>query len=522
MFNNIFLSKKSSNKFEISDYVFLVAGLTIFTIIAFINITKSSIWFDEAFGAYLIQFNFIDIARYTAADVHPPLFYWLLKLWSELFGNTEFALRSMSVFFGAIAIIFGYLLTKRLFNKNAARVGLLFMILSPMLIRYSQEARMYTLVAAIALAATYTLTFAINSKKRLPWIIYGILIGLGMWVHYFSAIVWISHWVWRADIVRRIAKKGHFIKEFFSKEWIMAHVVAIILFLPWLPFFAMQILVIQVFGFWIPPATPDTMINFATNIFYYLDVGDATGWLAIGIIILICLVSVLAVKTYKTLDEFYRKSYRLIMALAFVPMILLFLMSMPPLRPAFIDRYLISSVIGISLFIGITFALHIKQADIKWRFVMVIFVVGIMAVGISNVYRLGNYNKNSHASNNTRQIIEAIDSKSSDGQPIIAITPWLFYEAVYYSTNAHPVYFIDQKIYKFGSLDMLRYNDQHKIKDMSSFTQKNPIIWYVGYIHDSGNFSAPYVNWKPIQEVTVNDSISGEPSYKAIQYRTDN
>ena len=136
MLKKILYSKHRIIGLEINDWLFLVAGLVVFAAISLFTITKSSFWFDEAYGAYLIHYNFIDIARYVATDVHPPLFYWLLKIWSMLFGNSELALRSMSVFFGGIAIVFGYLLTKRLFNKKAASISLIFMVLAPMFIRY--------------------------------------------------------------------------------------------------------------------------------------------------------------------------------------------------------------------------------------------------------------------------------------------------------------------------------------------------------------------------------------------------
>jgi len=517
MLKNIFNLRQRNLGLKRSDWLFISAALLVFVTISLLTITKSSIWFDEAFGAYLIRFNFLDIARYTATDVHPPLFYWLLKIWSMFFGNTELALRSMSVFFGGIAIIFGYLLNHRLFNKTVARISLIFMVLSPMLIRYSQEARMYTLVAAIALAATYVLTFAISSKKKLPWVIYGILVGLGMWVHYFAAIVWIAHWVWRADIIRRTSRKGEFVRKFFTKEWKLAHYVAVGLFLPWLPFFVGQSFVVQAFGFWIPPVTPGTLLNFITNAVYYRDLGDTTGWLTLGIIIMATLLILLAIKVYKTLNANDRQSYRLIMTLAFVPALIIFTISMI-LRSVFIDRYLITSAIGIALFIGVTLGLGYKFLRPKWRYIVTIFMAILLIIGIANVYQLGNYNKNTNDSNQTRQIVEAAVAKSKDGQPIIAATPWLFYEAVFYNTGNHPTYFLNVSDYKYGSLDMLKYSDAHKIKDISTFAKQNPIIWYVGWIGES-ELKSPYSNWKKLQEITIKDPVSGKPEYKAIQYK---
>jgi len=518
MFRNIFKSKHRIFGLEISDWWFVIAGLAVFAALSLVTITKFSFWFDESFGAYLIKYNFVDIIRYTATDVHPPLFYWVLKLWAMLFGNTELALRSMSVLFGGIAIVLGYVLANKLFNKTAARISLIFMVLSPMFIRYSQEARMYTMVAAIAFAATLVLIYALESKSKKLWVLYGVLVGLGLWIHYFAAIVWIAHWVWRADSVRRTARKGEFIKKFFDKNWRLAHYVAIAVFLPWLPLFVGQSLVVQIAGFWIPAVTPGTPLNFLTNVVYYRDLGETIGWLTLGFVVALLLVTVLAVKVYrKSLNRAEKSSYRLIMALAFVPAITLFFISMPA-RSVFVDRYLIPSTLGIAIFIGVTLAYGYKYMRIRWRYAITVFIGVLMIIGIVNVYWLGNFNKNSHESNQTRQIVREASIRADDGQPIIAATPWLFYEVVFYETDTHPVYYLNIADYKYGSLDMLKYSSAHKISDVNEFAKQHPKVWYVGWI-GQGDLKTPYSNWRKIQEVTINDPIKNTPQYKAIEFQ---
>jgi mannosyltransferase len=525
MIKKIFQKSQRALAMDRNDWGILAVGLAVFAAISLWTISKSSIWFDEAFGAYMIHFNFFDIARYTATDVHPPVYYWLLKLWSMFFGTTELGLRSMSVFFAGVAIVFGYLLTHRLFGRKAARTSLLFMVLAPMIVRYSQEMRMYALVTAISLAATYVLTFATQTKRRLPWVIYGILVSLGMWTHYFSAVIWIAHWAWRAYVVREsLGKKAKgFVKAFFSREWIFTHIVAVGLFLPWLPFLARQIFDVQVNGFWIPPVTPGTIPNFLTNVLYYQDQELVSSWAALLFLIITAVVILLALRIYRMLPNERRQGYVLIFAIAFVPMLLLFILSMPPLRSSFVDRYLVASTLGISLFIGTTLALSDKLLRPKLHLAVIITVAGAMLFGISNVYQLGNYNKTLHTSNNTRQTIEAITANAKSGEPIIADSPWLFYEAVFYSTDAHPVYFLDSSTdYKFGSLDMLQYNDQHKIKDLTAFTRQHPMVWYLGR-PGNGGFGAPTGarNWMALQSVEVNDSVSNQPSYKAIEFQVN-
>lgn len=504
-----------------SDWAVLAAGLIVFAAISLYTITKSSVWFDEAFGAYLIRFDFWHVALYTAADVHPPFYYWLLKLWGMLFGTNEFALRSMSVLFGGAAITFGFLLAKRLFGRSAAWYSLLFMVLAPLFVRYSQEMRMYTLVTAIALAATYVLTFAMESKKRLPWIAYGILVSLGMWTHYYSALVWLAHWVWRAWVLRQTNKdRKAFMRAFFSKNWLVAHVVAVGLFVPWLPALVHQVLIMQISGFWIPPVTPATLPNFFTNILYYKDQDTVDSWLTLIFIALSAAFLLFGIKAYY-LQKSLRQNYMLVLMVAFVPIGLLIILSMPPLRPSFIERYLITSTLGVSMCIGVTLALVAPYIKTKWRILSAVVVVGAMVIGIASVFTLGNYNKTLRQSNDTRQTVAAVAAKAQPGEPIITDSPWLFYEAVFYETPQHPVYFIDANVdYKYSSLDMLHYNEQHKIRDITSFTREHPVVWYMGR-PGASSFGPPVPAWQPKQEVDINDDVSGQPAYRAIQYKTN-
>ncbi len=83
--DKLFGKKSILNK---TDWLFLGGGLVAFASLALLNIARRSIWFDEAYGAYLMRYDFSEIARFTANDVHPPLYYWLLKVWQDLFGFT--------------------------------------------------------------------------------------------------------------------------------------------------------------------------------------------------------------------------------------------------------------------------------------------------------------------------------------------------------------------------------------------------------------------------------------------------
>ena len=201
------------------DWAILGIGLSLFGLLSLGNMARWSVWFDEAYGLYLIRFNFLEVAKYTSTDVHPPLYYWMLKIWQSWFGNSEIALRSLSMVMIMAAIVFVYLLVRRAFGVRVGAWTVALLALSPMLVRYSEEARMYGVVIAIVAAATYILVDVTHKPTRWKWVAYGVLVSLGMWTHYFTAIMWITHWVWRYFAVRRkdIRKTA---KAFWTKEWV--------------------------------------------------------------------------------------------------------------------------------------------------------------------------------------------------------------------------------------------------------------------------------------------------------------
>ncbi len=252
------------------DWAILAVGLGVFGVLSLGNMARWSIWFDEAYGVYLIRHSFAEVATFTAADVHPPLYYWLLKVWQMLFGSSELALRSLSMVMVAVAIVFMYLLVRKSFGKRVGAWTMLLLALSPMLIRYSEEARMYGMAMAIVAAATWVLVRATEKPSRHKLILYVILVSLGMWTHYYTAIMWLAHWVWRYMTVRTTTAKKT-ARAFWTKEWVWTHMLAVALFLPWLPHMVKQMANVQGGGFWIHPITATTPFNFLTNSILYRE-----------------------------------------------------------------------------------------------------------------------------------------------------------------------------------------------------------------------------------------------------------
>jgi uncharacterized membrane protein len=503
----------------------LAAAVATYVGLVVTHISTWSIWFDEAFSAYIVRFDFLEIARYTATDVHPPLYYWLVKLWVSIWGTSEFAFRSFSMVCGAVAIVIGFMLMRKLFGKTAATIGAWLMALSPMLIRYGEEARMYMLVLAIVFAATYVLVRATETNARKYWIWYGVLIAVGMWTHYFAALAWLAHWVWRAISLRVVdGKRGKELRrKFFTKPWIWTHGLAIGLFALWAPLMLTQLGIIQM-GFWIPSVSAHTFANYFTNILFYLDQHQVLSWLALLYVTIVTLFVVLLHRVYNVTQARGERRYLLLlMSLAFVPPILLFVASMPPLKSSFVERYLIPAIASLMLLVAVVITKSLGTKQRRIAIVLCALFVLSFAIGINRVYYYGNYNKNSGTSIRTKELVAAMTAKAQPGEPFIATDVWVFYEAVFYTTKEHPIYFLGETTeYKYGSVDMLKYNDQFKINDLSAFVKDHPIVWYFGN-HGDTPITAPSIahGWTQINTVAAYDPINDSSPYKAVRFLTN-
>ena len=117
----------------------------------------------------MAQRSLAEIATRAAADIHPPLYYWLLSLWTKVFGDSEIAMRSLSALWGLLLVWLVYQIASRLFDKRTALIAALFAAINPFLIAYSQEVRMYEQLAALAALLFYGLVrFIMHESIVLP------------------------------------------------------------------------------------------------------------------------------------------------------------------------------------------------------------------------------------------------------------------------------------------------------------------------------------------------------------------
>ena len=138
--------------------LFLILGILSFFVCLF-QAFGQDIWFDEVFSVNFIQHSYKEIAVLTGKDVHPPLYYWYLKLFHDIGKVLVPAassimlckLASMLPFVG----IFVYTLTaiRKNFGLHVAGLFWLLVMTMPQISNYTVEIRMYSLALFFITAA---------------------------------------------------------------------------------------------------------------------------------------------------------------------------------------------------------------------------------------------------------------------------------------------------------------------------------------------------------------------------------
>jgi hypothetical protein len=206
-------------------FKFFLPGIILFAIVVrFVSINQS-LWLDEAIGALVVKSqNYRQIiTEFPLHDNHPPLYYLTLKLWSDIFGYSEVALRSLSVLMGVATIYVVYKISELLKIKPYWLSPLL-LATSQIHIYYSQEARMYIMAAFLASCAFY---FFLKEK----WSLFSLCLTALVFTDYVPIFLLPVFWV-----IGFINKKP---KEWW-KNLVLSHLPLLVLGLLWFPIFLAQ------------------------------------------------------------------------------------------------------------------------------------------------------------------------------------------------------------------------------------------------------------------------------------------
>ena len=239
-----------------STFLLLVL-IALAAFLRFYRLDAQSFWNDEGNSARIAERSLQLITEAAAGDIHPPLYYYTLHVWRGIFGSSEFALRSLSAVLGVILVWLTFLIVRKVFDANVGLIAALIAAINPFQVYYSQEARMYMLLAVISAAATLMLLSllvswsssqvvnsspdqlvtpsprhrVILSSNHLVILSFIGLYAAGLYTHYAFPFVIFTHFL--IVVAWAFGHRQQALQR--SITWIGIVAASGVLFLPWLP-----------------------------------------------------------------------------------------------------------------------------------------------------------------------------------------------------------------------------------------------------------------------------------------------
>jgi len=251
----------------------LLLGLS--AVLRWHGVDDTVLWFDEAYSFWFASQPLGDLwTTIPNMEPHPPLYYTMLKAWM-IFGDSEAALRSLSVLFGVatvpVVFLFGRIIGGPWVGLNAA----LIFALSPLNIAFAQQARPYAVLTFFAATAMCGTAWLVSHphKATVPlfsgttfgarhraWAALIVGTAMSLWLHNLSIFLPMTLSVIGAIFYFYGVPK----RRVFAANGILAGLFVLGLWGPFLPWLWTQTQNVSG-AFWIAPLTVQ---DFSTTVMY--------------------------------------------------------------------------------------------------------------------------------------------------------------------------------------------------------------------------------------------------------------
>ena len=237
----------------------------------------TNLWFDEAYSVGLANQGFREIWQITGTDVHPPLYYFMLRALMMFSGGSILALRLFSAVPLMAVAILGYTHIRKDFGEKTGILFSFLVLFLPSMATYAGEIRMYSwAMLFVTLTAIYAMRIKEKSSLK-NWLIFSIFSIASAYTHYYGLmVIGIINVLLFIDILKN--------KKDTLKQFLLFGFMQFFLYLPWLLYFVSQLREVSE-GFWIGVSFPGTLIEVVNSMYIGEFYGRAAEYIIFGLVI---------------------------------------------------------------------------------------------------------------------------------------------------------------------------------------------------------------------------------------------
>ncbi|MBI2909326.1 MAG: glycosyltransferase family 39 protein [Chloroflexi bacterium] len=402
------------------------------------RLDHQSLWGDEIASVFMAGRPLEAVAQGATIDIHPPLYYYLLHFWMRVAGNSEFSVRFLSLVLGVLTVAVTFALGRRILGGKVGLLASLFLAMAPLQVYYSQETRMYTLAALLAVSSCYLFLRVLPhahaergaglwQRSGACWATYVAASTALLYAHYAGAAVLVAQSLTVFVLQRRRAR--------YLLQWVAAHMVILLLFLPWLMIALGQL---RSHPGYDPLPLTGYIARTAAGFTLGLAAAPEPWWAAVGLVWLLVAIGAVACGR-QTRDA----PSRLLAPWLVVPLASVLLISLL-VKPFFEPRFLMPATPAFALLLaaGIMASWRAASSARRGRMMLRIapLAAALTAVLLAGQGLMGYYYDNRYARDDWRGLARQIQMVAQPTDAIVLDDPGLTETFSYYYRGKHPYY----------------------------------------------------------------------------------
>lgn len=273
--------KRYNSVWDVLKENYIILILSLFTLMIFSLCFQDTINYDEYFSMHWCRMGWDELMQCLINDVHPPLYYFLLKPIVNLTNGNMLCARLLSAVSGIVLLWSGSLFLKHNFSKKSAAFFSCFLFLNPFMIQKITEIRMYMLASMFTGISGITAYYIIKNPKRKYWILFTVFSLLAAYTHYYALFCMI--FLYMGILI--YFWFNHVNKEIIN--WFFCSLATVIGYLFWLPTALKQVSSVNN-NYWI--SISSSILEPLKELFYTMIPYTEYAYLGIIIIMTVCLL----------------------------------------------------------------------------------------------------------------------------------------------------------------------------------------------------------------------------------------
>lgn len=410
-------------RFVSKPYVLLAGILLAGLILRLLRLGFQPLWFDEGYSFYFAHLPVPALLAGTAVDIHPPLYYLVLKAWLTAWDSLLSAVvsaRLLSVLWGVLTIPILWAIGRRVGRERTGRWAAILLAFSPLHIYYSQEIRMYGMVTCLASLGVWLTLEALERRRAVWWVGAGLALLAALYTQYYAVFILLALVVFLALDRERRRESG--------RSWCVMLAGIALAYLPWIWYTAPRLVTYVQYKVGMDKDLPLAPLEFLRRILTAYGVGHLEGlwqvWRLLGLapalLVLAGAAWFLAGRRLRLLEE---RDLLLSFCWLFIPWLGAYLINLiAPFNPPRSERLLLLALPAFLLLAGRVIEMglgHARGAARRLSLAALALVTVIIGVSLAGFYMVPRYSEEDY-----RGIAKFIAARGLPDDAVICVFPW--------------------------------------------------------------------------------------------------